>query len=43
MFNDDEYDGMDSDDEENYHTSWSSEHQMSVIEHENRVSEDALF
>jgi hypothetical protein len=43
MFNEEDYDEMDSDDEENYKTSWSSEHQMSIVEStDNRISDDAL-
>jgi|LauGreDrversion4_2_1035121.scaffolds.fasta_scaffold355464_1 hypothetical protein len=43
MFDEDLYEDMDSDDEDNYQTSWSSEDKISVVErNDNRISGDAL-
>ena len=43
MFDEDLYEDMDSDDEDNYQTSWSSEDKISVVERsDNRISGDAL-
>ena len=44
MFDEEEYEDMDSEEELNYHTSWSSpnEHQLSITVDEKRVSDDSL-
>ena len=43
MFDEDLYEDMDSDDEDNYQTSWSIEDKISIVESsDNRISGDAL-